>query len=193
MDESGQSAVARQWAMLRSVPRAPRKVTASDLAERLRGDGFDVSKRTVERDLQALSARFPLTLDDRAKPYGWAWAREARIDIMPALTASQAVALLLARQHLGNLLPRNLQDDLGEVFAAAERALSTSGWKDWHLRTAVVPSSMPLLPPRIEPDVMETVQLALARHKCLQADYRAKGETRTKPMVIHPLGLVSRG
>lgn len=193
MDESGQSAVARQWAMLRGIPRAPRKATVSDLAGNLRTDGFEVSKRTIERDLHALSGRFPLVLDDRVKPYGWSWAKDARLDFMPALTTSQAVALLLARQHLGDLLPRNLQDDLGQVFAAAERALTASGWKDWHQRTAVVPATLPLLPPKIDPVVMETVQSALAQRRCLDAGYRAKGETRAKPMRIHPLGLISRG
>ncbi|MDR0378745.1 MAG: helix-turn-helix domain-containing protein, partial [Candidatus Accumulibacter sp.] len=63
-DESGQT-LARQWTMLRGIPRSPQKVTAGELAARLRDEDFDVSRRTIERDLHTLSARFPLVLDDR--------------------------------------------------------------------------------------------------------------------------------
>jgi predicted DNA-binding transcriptional regulator YafY len=55
----------RQWQMLRMIPRHPAKIAASQLCERLCGDGFDVSKRTVERDLQSLSQGYPNMLDER--------------------------------------------------------------------------------------------------------------------------------
>lgn len=193
MSELGQPMISRQWAMLRGIPRAPRKVAVAELAERLRSDGFDVSKRTLERDLHALSASFPLVLDDRTKPYGWSWSKEARTEFTPGLTTSQAVALLLAKEHLQVLLPHNLQNDLVDVFGAAERTLVSSGWKDWHRRTAVVPATLPLLPPKIDPGTMSQVQLGLERRRCLEARYRAKGETGAKAMTIHPLGLLSRG
>lgn len=193
MQESGSQTLARQWAMLRRIPRAPRKTAASELAEHLRAEGFRVSRRTIERDLHALSARFPLVLDDRAKPYGWSWMKDARLDFLPALTTSQAVALLLARAHLQPLLPQNLQKDLGPIFAAAERELAATGWQDWHKRTAIVPATLPLLPPKIDPDVMAGVQAALAQKHCIEGRYRAKGETAGKHMLIHPLGLLARG
>jgi predicted DNA-binding transcriptional regulator YafY len=191
-DESGQT-LARQWTMLRGIPRSPLKVTAGELASRLRDEGFTVSRRTIERDLHALSARFPLVLDDRAKPFGWSWAKGANFEFMPGLTPSQAVALLLARTHLRDLLPQSMHKELAPLFDTATQALSRSGWKDWHRRTAVVPMGLTLVPPKISPDVLPAVQSAIARRSCIRARYRNKGEKQARVMKIHPLGLFSRG
>lgn len=193
MREDAGETLARQWAMLRAIPRAPVKATVTDLATSLADQGFEVSRRTIERDLHTLSARFPLVLDDRAKPYGWSWMKGARFEFMPTLTPSQSVALLLAKTHLQNLLPQNMHKDLMPVFEAAERELASSGWKDWHKRTAVIPSTLALLPPKVSPVILATVQTALARKRCLEGQYRAKGSEKAKRMRIHPLGLLSRG
>lgn len=193
MKEDASQTIARQWAMLRGIPRAPIMATVSELASKLLDEGFNVSRRTIERDLHILSARFPLVLDDRSKPYGWSWMKNANFEFMPGLTSSQSVALLLAKTHLRNLLPQSMHKDLAPVFDAAERELSSSGWKDWHARTAVVPAFLSLLPPKISSDVVSTVQTALAHKRCLTGRYRAKGSIDTKSMQIHPLGLLSRG
>jgi predicted DNA-binding transcriptional regulator YafY len=191
-EESGQT-LARQWTMLRGIPRSPRKVTAGELASKLCDEGFEVSRRTIERDLHTLSARFPLVLDDRAKPFGWSWARNANFEFMPELTPSQAVALLLARTHLRDLLPQSMHKELAPLFDTATQALSRSGWKDWHHRTAVLPMGLALIPPKIAPDVLLAAQSAIARRHRLEARYRNKGERQARASILNPLGLFSRG
>lgn len=190
--ESGQT-LSRQWVMLQAIPRSPRKATAADLESRLRDEGFAVSRRTLERDLQALSARFPLELDDRSKPYGWSWAKNAQFEFLPKLTSPQAIALLLARTHLRDLLPQPMNAELTPIFDAATQALSGSGWKDWHKCTAVVPMGIPHIPPELSDSVLITVQSALARRRCLEVSYRPKGAGQAKTYKAHPLGLLSRG
>jgi predicted DNA-binding transcriptional regulator YafY len=179
--------------MLRAIPRAPRKVTVHQLLEALQDRGFQPSRRTVERDLQALSMLFPLKVDDRARPYGWSWMKDGNFSFMPRLTTSQAVALLLAKTHLQRLLPRMLADELRPLFATADEELADSGWKHWHQRTAIVLTSMPLLPPRLDINVLEDVQRALVHARCLSAHYRTKGSRISREVVIHPLGLLVRG
>lgn len=190
--EAGQT-LTRQWAMLRGIPRSPLKVTTTELIAKLEDEGFSTSRRTIERDLHALSSHFPLALDDRSKPFGWSWAKDANFEFMPRLTPSQAVALLLARTHLRDLLPQAMHKDLAPIFDAATKSLAGSGWKDWHKRTAVVPMGIAHIPPKLSTDVLMVVQSALAHRRCLSAEYRAKGSKQTKLMVIHPLGLLSRG
>lgn len=185
--------VARQWAMLRGIPRAPLKITTKELEARLLDEGFEVSRRTIERDLHLLSSQFPLVLDDRSKPYGWSWARGANFEFMPKLTASQAVALQLARTHLQELLPKSMHKELVPIFDVAAETLAGSGWKDWHERTAVVPMGIPHIPPKVSTDVLMTVQSALAHRRCISAQYRPKGARQDKAYRIHPLGLLSRG
>ena len=191
-DESGVT-IARQWAMLRAIPRSPQKATTGEIESRLRDEGFEVSRRTIERDLHTLSERFPLELDDRTRPYGWAWAKHANFEFMPRLTSSQAVALLLARAHLNRLLPDALRKDLQPAFETAEQALANSGWKDWHRQTAVLPTGLSLMPPRIPAGVLSCIGSALARRRCIRASYRAKGKQDPREILIHPLGLLARG
>lgn len=191
-DESTRT-LERQWAMLRTLPRAPRRITAMEVSDRLRDIGFDVTKRTVERDLQSLATRFPLILDDRSKPFGWSWMKDANFEFMPRLTVPQSVALTLAKLHLRTLLPLSMHQDLEPLFAIAEREVSATGWKDWHKRTAVIPATQALLAPKLNPEVLATVQSALARKRCLEGLYRAKGSEKSKTRLIHPLGLLSRG
>jgi predicted DNA-binding transcriptional regulator YafY len=179
--------------MLRTIPRFPRKATAAELGTRLLDEGFATSRRTIERDLHALSTRFPLVVDDRAKPYGWSWAKDANFEFMPKLTIPQAVALLMAKTHLQPLLPLGMSRDLAPIFDAAHNALAASGWHDWDRRNFVVPATLTLLPPKVNRKVVEDVQHAIARRLQIQAKYRAKGQGEAKEVVIHPLGILSRG
>src|SRR5690554_5982732 len=69
--------VLRYLMMLRHVPRQPHKIDAKTLQKRLVEQGIDVSVRTIQRNLIELSEVFPLTTDERSKPYGWSIAQGA--------------------------------------------------------------------------------------------------------------------
>ncbi|PKM16126.1 MAG: WYL domain-containing protein [Gammaproteobacteria bacterium HGW-Gammaproteobacteria-1] len=186
-------ALMRQLSTLRAIPRWPARATVAELCSTLLEQGYTVSKRTVERDLHALSLMFEITADERSKPYGWSWMKDASFCCMPGLTPAQSVALMLARAHVDHFLPQNLQRELAPVFESAERGLMATGWRDWHRRTAVLPSAMALIPPRISTEVMGRVQSALAQGVCIEADYRSKGQNSARKLRIHPLGMLSRG
>jgi predicted DNA-binding transcriptional regulator YafY len=184
--------IARQWEMLKLIPRAPRKTTARQLHESLEERGFPTTARTVERDLNTLSLRFPLESDE-GKPRGWYWNKDADIEFAPRLSPQQAVALLLSQAHLRNFMPQALLKEMASVFASAEREVAASGWKDWHKRTAIIPASMPLLAPNLSAEVLDDVHSALALRRCLSGRYRSRGSSATRELVIHPLGLLVRG
>lgn len=69
--------LSRQWALLRQLPSRSPGVTSAELVWRLRDVGFNVSKRTVERDLNELSLIFPLERNDKSIPFGWHWSASA--------------------------------------------------------------------------------------------------------------------
>ncbi|WP_157981027.1 WYL domain-containing protein [Pseudidiomarina insulisalsae] len=69
--------VLRYLLMLRHIPKQPQKIDVSTLRERLSEHGVDVSIRTIQRNLIELSEFFPLTTDERTKPYGWSLLAEA--------------------------------------------------------------------------------------------------------------------
>ena len=66
--------ISRQWALLRQLPNRSPGITSAELVWRLRDVGFNVSKRTVERDLNELSLIFPLERNDKSIPFGWHWS-----------------------------------------------------------------------------------------------------------------------
>lgn len=193
MSSNSNDTLMRQWELLRLLPRAPRKTTVAELQQRLKVQGYPTSSRTIERDLQNLSQRFGLVVDQSSKPYGWSWAKDANFGFTPRLSTSQGVALLLSQVHLRNFLPQTLLKDLAPFFQIAEKELASTGWKDWHRCTAILPTSLPLLAPNVPRSVMDVVHHALALKICLRGTYHAKGKQAAKEMKIHPLGILVRG
>lgn len=60
----------RQWALLKALPNYPKKISIRQLWNAMEDLGYEVTKRTIERDLINLSLQFPIVTDD-AKPAGW--------------------------------------------------------------------------------------------------------------------------
>ncbi len=188
--------LARQWALLNMLPPAPQRITAGELADRLASD-YPITKRSVERDLQALSAVFPLECDERERPFGWSWQRDAKAFSLPGMSAIQAVVLLTARGHLRDLLPLHQWRELEPLFQQAERTLAKglgrSATARWDARVARVDANQPLIPPRIDDQVLLAVHQALYGGQLLQVDYLARGRAQARTHVLHPLGIVLRG
>lgn len=187
----------RQWAMLRHIPQHPRQVSARELTERLRSEGFEISKRTVERDLVSSSAIFPLVSNERSIPYGWSWSKDAEAFALPTMSPLQALTLELAHDHLATLLPASLLDTLAPYFKCAEGVLSSGdGVKklaNWREKVAIVPSNQPLLPPDCAEDAIAAVHSALLSEQQLEINYTYREHSETKTYPVHPLGLVQRG
>ena len=187
----------RQWAMLKRIPQHPRQIAARELNERLGLDGFEVGKRTVERDLVSLSAIFPLISDERSKPYGWSWSKDAEAFALPAMSPLQALTLELAHDHLANLLPASLLDTLAPYFKCAEGVLNSGdGVKklaSWRKKVAIVSASQPLIPPNYSEEIIEAVHSALLADQQLEISYTSREHSETKTYPAHPLGIVQRG
>lgn len=194
---STQQTLFRQWLMLQALPRAPQRTTAGDLAALLAGEGHAISKRSVERDLQTLSGVFPLECDDRSKPYGWSWMRNAPALSLPGLSPLQALVLKTAEVHLKGLLPANQLTELKPLFQQANQVLGTKpnreGLAAWPQSIAVVPATLPLIPPEIDPQVLCTVHQALIDQRQVRITYRPRAVTKSKSYALHPIGLIQRG
>lgn len=192
-----QDTLQRQWLMLRTIPRHPRKISGGDLTRRLVDAGFEVTKRTVERDLQSLSATFPLVVDTRSTPYGWSWDKGAAALDVPALSPGEAASFLMLRQFVEPLLPASLLDQLAPYFGMAEQCLisqeGAAPLRQWLKKVAMVPASQALLPASVDAEVQAVVQEALLRNRQLRLRYRKRGDRGDTEYIAHPLGLVQRG
>jgi predicted DNA-binding transcriptional regulator YafY len=187
----------RQWQTLRMIPRHPRKITGRELTDRLANAGFPVTKRTVERDLQTLSAFFPLVVDSRSMPYGWSWDKGAAALDVPALSPTEAISFLMLRDYMTPLIPASLLDQLAPYFGMAEQCLMAQGsespLRGWLKKIAIVPVAQPLQPPTISPEVLASLQDGLLRGVQVRIRYLRRGEKAEAEYIAHPLGLVQRG
>jgi len=187
--------VLRQWQMLRLVPRAPRKVSTAAIEVELKRRGFDVNRRTIQRDLQALSVMFPLVCDDDTKPYGWSWMAEGVPLEVPNLDLHVALAFRLATDHLEPLLPAATREYLQPHFELARERLDQmqdSGLRSWPDKVRVIPGGIRREPPTVRPEVIEAVQTGLFEERCLDVMYRKRAEIEDRQYKVHPLGLVYR-
>lgn len=187
----------RQWQMLRMIPRYPQKITAKILHEKLQAEQFDVTKRTVERDLLSLSEMFPLVSDERDKPYGWSWNKDAPAFSLPGLSHNEALTLAMVEQHLNTLLPSSTLTQLQPYFKAAKQHLTNipqnERTRSWLNKVRTVPPAQPLLPPTVKAEVQHIVYEALLADKQIEIQYLKRGEDKTVEYRIHPLAVIQRG
>ena len=190
-------ALYRQWRLLSHVPRQPQKITVRELCERLKNDQFEVTERTIQRDLQELSGVFPITADGGAKPFGWSWLRDAKSLDLPRLTIDEALTWVLAEQHIGQMLPCSALEQLRPYFKAARERLDREPkprlGSSWLNKVRAVQPTQPLIPPAISDDVHRTLSEALLHEKQIAIQYRRKGEREAKAYQAHPLALIQRG
>jgi predicted DNA-binding transcriptional regulator YafY len=184
--------------MLRLIPRAPAKIAVRDLQRQLCDADFKVTTRTVQRDLLELSTLFPLISDDREKPYGWSWQREASSFDLPGLSIPDALTLTLVEQHLCNQLPPAALDALQPQFRSAARVLNAMeqsvGSKAWLSKVRTIAPLQPLQAPALDEHCQRTVYQALMKDLQLKLSYKKRdAETVTVYPVVHPLAIVQRG
>lgn len=187
----------RHWQTLRLVRRYPQKTTASELCTALEAEGFIVGKRTVERDLQSLSRIFPLVVDERSKPFGWSWDKDARAFDLPGISLSESLTLLMAREHLRSVMPSSTVSQMTPYFLLAEQKLTAldgrSGVAGWLDKVRIIPAVQPLIAPQIDEQVLATIQQGLLENRQCQVAYRKRDVGAADDYPIHPLGLIQRG
>ena len=188
-------ALARQWQVLRLLPTKPPGITSRELVDKLEREGFTVTKRTVERDLAELSTIFGIACNDKGMPYGWHWMKGEYADL-PGLSVSDAVSLRLVEDLLRPLLPSAILESLEARFGQAKAKLAelsagnpNAKWAD---QVRYVSPSMPFVPPKVNPAVLDIVHEALLTEHQIEVNYiKPSGEQQNYR--LHPLSLVQRG
>lgn len=190
------NAIARLLEILKHLPSKGPGVTARDLVDWLGKEGYEVSKRTVERDLRDLSIHLPLRCNDKSAPFGWHWMQGGGPDL-PSLTVADALSLTLVEDLLRPLLPGAVLESLEPRFGQARKKLAvlaeTNPRARWADKVRHVPPTLPLLPPKIADGVLETVQDALLADLQLEVAYKRPDADESQDLRLHPLGLVQRG
>ncbi len=196
--------LARQWEILKALPRRGPGISVADLENLLRAQGFEVTPRTLQRDLVELAGVFRIECNDKGKPFGWRWAEGTALDLS-GLTVAEAVSLQLIEQAIRPLLPEAIVQSMAQRFEQARQKLAALDGRRpaWDAHCRFVSDGAPLQPPRIDEDVLATVQDALGAAEQLLVRYSSAAhllsaetglaQDERPAMPLHPLALINRG
>lgn len=185
----------RLISLLQMIPRSPARVSTSRLLSKLQDKGFDISARSLQRDLDSLETPFTLLRQTEGKANYWSFDRDAAGLNLPTLDTPTALALNLAESHLQNLLPQGVMQQLAPQFRAAAQhlgSLQTNPLAHWPRRVRAIPNGQALIPAEVDDRVWVAVSEALVAHQQLQITYLSRSKGERKTMRLHPQSLVSR-
>lgn len=183
----------RQWQILSRLSTG-KWMGTRQLQEILQREGIDISLRTIQRDLNQISQRFPIE-SNKTVPQGWRWQADAPIQSLPHMTSSQAVTFMMVEEHLKHLLPPSLIEEMNPWFDLARRNLSShNNVRQWINRVRIVPATQPLIPPVVERQAQQAIYEGLLQDKQVECIYRARGpQAEDRIYTLNPLALVQKG
>lgn len=183
----------RQWQILSRLSTG-KWMGTRELQETLEREGIEISLRTIQRDLNQISQRFPIE-SNKTVPQGWRWRSDAPIQSLPHMTSSQAVTFMMVEEHLKHLLPPSLIEEMNPWFDLARRSLSTqNNVRQWINRVRIVPANQPLIPPIVEKAAQQAIYEGLLQDKQIECIYRARGPLgENRNYTLNPLALVQKG
>lgn len=183
--------------LLQLIPREPEKISTTRLFQGMQTMGYDIERRTFERNLRTVADHFGVLCFDESKPFGWAWPKGAHHRSTPAMSQAEALTLLMVKRHLVQMLPTMVVDTLRPQFEQAEHRLngmlSAKQMADWQRKVLAVPPTQPLEAPPVPRNVRDVIYSALARNERFHGTYRLKNGIERKDFVFNPLGVVLRG
>lgn len=183
----------RQLATLHAIPRFPKKIYVSELLGKLRASGYKTTARTVQRDLNTLSATIPLTADE-GNPQGWSWVENAVQLDLPALDPQAALTFQLVEKYMQVLLPATTLAYLEPWFLTANAVLQQQNTSitSWPNKIRVLPRGVQLLAPVIDSHVQSVVYESLSQERRVHICYQPRASKEKKEYIISPLALVVR-
>ncbi|MDN5890891.1 MAG: WYL domain-containing protein [Psychrobacter sp.] len=188
----GAATTARQWQVLSQLQRN-RWVGTTHIYEQLILAGFDISLRTVQRDLNALAKRFPIEKNN-ANPQGWRWCDDAPLQSLPHMNLSQAVAFNMVEANLTQLLPPVILDELFPWFDLARRQLKNSKvTHSWIDRVRIEPATQPLIAPHIDLNSKDNIYHALFYQLQIKACYTRSNKSQASEYILNPIAIIQRG
>lgn len=189
MPAANKDSLIRLLKMMQMIPLYPRWVTAKSLHEGLDAEGYSVTRRTVERDLNRFSTLLGLINVESPEGNKWSYSHDTQFTFLPALSAAEALSLKMVQQHLSHHLPPFLYTNMQAMFSKAEKALQDNrSLKAWLNKVAVVPPGIPIKPHQNNPEVLDTLYRGLLENKKVSIRYHRQPKTFT----VSLLGLIVR-
>jgi predicted DNA-binding transcriptional regulator YafY len=186
--------IERQWALLKSLPDHRNPKSTEEIWRIVKTDMHDVSKRTVERDLECLASLFPIGQRAEGRTNYWFWESGVKMWI-PGITDDEALTLYMAERNLNMLLPEGSMEKLGPYFSVARERLESQpkSIRPWTKKFRLIPVGPNRRPASIYPEALRTVRDALLRDKQVTLSLRHPVEGQASTLLVNPLSLIQQG
>ncbi|MDO6765909.1 YafY family protein [Agarivorans sp. 1_MG-2023] len=184
----------RQLSMLQMIPKPPGRIASTTLMERLLERGFEVSERTIQRDLQKLSSIFPLIVDESSKPYRWSLTAEYSSSL-PAIDTATSLAFALAEPFLKRQLPNAALSLITRETNQAKRhlnALQQNELSKWRSKVRTIPDGLQFVLPEINQQVWQQLSDALLHEQQVKVSYYSRKKSKERELILNPLGIVNK-
>jgi len=181
--------------LLRLIPRYPQKKSLFDLRTALAELGFQVSDRTIQRDLKKLESIFGLICDDRSIPYGWSFAKDANYIDLSALDESEAMFLSLFKEQFDGIINLKELPRINNLFKRSEAIVKSKSLKkeNWNKKIRFIDASHRYLPPAIDEELSAKIIKATLTNFQILGTYKSRESKKSSQHIYNPLGIVSHG
>lgn len=190
---SKSSSIVRLFELYRKIPSyLGVGISTKDLHQYLTNEGFEVSKRTVERDLLKLSEVAGIYSERNID--GNVWKNSAsNLDLLPTMQPSEALLLLTAERYLRRILPPNFQSMLNERINKAEKTLSRSNrLGDWNGKIYIVEGQLPCINHSVSVDIITAIYDAVLHETQIKILYLKADAEFEKEYQLNPLAIIVR-
>ncbi|MDZ5455269.1 helix-turn-helix transcriptional regulator [Azohydromonas lata] len=182
--------------LLLLLPRTGR-LSTSQLRERLVARGYEVTARTVQRDLEELAQAYPIECDARSRPYGWSWRAGSPRLSLSGMDWAEAVSFQMLATYLDGVLPpsvmESLQPYVSEARSKLEQHFHDLPLRRWPERVRIVAPGPAGIPPKVSKSVHATLTEAVLLGRQVRITYQRFGQEKGKQYAVSPLGLVQFG
>lgn len=156
----------------------------TELAEALKGEGYKITRKTIERDIEDISIDYPLC-ETAANPRRFFFDGEFKIDFELLFDEGQLQTIVLALQTLKQVSPGVLKSLCTEVEGTLISKLPKALGKEFnHLKSLSYAGATVLGEGGdIEPGVLQTVLVALRKGFAFECQYLSSDDTGTAQRV----------
>lgn len=184
--------ILRQLVMLKIIPKYPAFILTKELAQRLEIEGFKVSLRTVQRDLQNLQLVFSLYSEESSEGIQWCYAK-VNTELLPNMQPSEALLLVMAEEILKKSMPieplNALEPRLEKARATLNSCAQLRKWKD---KISIIQGTFPMSDCNIKSDIPPLVYDAVLKEEKVEVLYQKREHLPAVIYTLNPLGIIVR-
>jgi predicted DNA-binding transcriptional regulator YafY len=200
--DASRHSIRRYLDMLQIIPRAPKSISTKEIFNRLIEHGYDVSLKTVQRDLMKLMEDdYQLIYDEKGGEYSWYFLPGSKTWVFPGgLEEYTALSVVMADKYLKPVMPYasgfmpSFDSAKNSLLKKAEQNTSrrdneVSQWLD---KVHVMPFEFARSSSDIEPDMKDFLYAAVEHESFVWLSYKKNDVADVVNYFIHPLGLIYR-